>query len=811
MRKLLLIFTLIILPHSALFAQSGLTYEVSLENQINSSSAIIEGKVISKKGVWNSKKTLIYTINLVQVYKSFKGNTKENIEIITLGGTVEDERLVVNPGLELRKDELGVFMLQKSSVSITGESKKSDTLYEVVSESQGFYKYILQDNKAVNPYVTFEKISQNFYKKIQSHSKQSPLEKMPFDLDQAILNKNKGQKKSAVITIDKISPLNASAGTQTVLTIDGDGFGNTKGEVFFVNANDGGATLQNVPPSDIISWNESKIEVYIPSHAGTGEIMIQDAASTNQVSSQVLSINFAVLNAFDGEKNYLTSLVDASGQGGYIWHMTNSFDADSEAKSSFTRAFDTWVCSSLVNWEIGSPTATDASEKDGENVIRFDMNDELPLGVVGKCLNYQIICKNDQEEVATVEIDLLLNKETNWNYGPEETLSNQFDFESVVLHELGHGLQLSHVLEKDNIMYYAISNGTSNRSLNDNAKAGSNFVLERSTASGGCSYNAMTLTECLDTDNDGVSDAKDQCSATPSGESVDSLGCSESQLDDDNDGVMNNKDICPNTPSGQTVNSDGCATSQLDSDNDGVTDDKDICANTPAGQTVNANGCATSQLDSDNDGVTDDKDTCANTPAGQTVNANGCATSQLDSDNDGVTDDKDTCVNTPTGQTVNANGCATSQLDSDNDGVTDDKDICANTPAGQTVNANGCATSQLDSDNDGVTDDKDRCPDTIVGDAVNAEGCSESQTLGVEDEKLDKSIKFYPNPVSHLLSVKSENILIVKIEIYSVLGVIVDEYDSGFENIQTAHLSKGIYVVKIYSEKGTTTRRLIKQ
>lgn len=33
----------------------------------------------------------------------------------------------------------------------------------------------------------------------------------------------------------------------------------------------------------------------------------------------------------------------------------------------------------------------------------------------------------------------------------------------------------------------------------------------------------------------------------PAGESVNSNGCSESQLDDDNDGINNDKDLCPNT------------------------------------------------------------------------------------------------------------------------------------------------------------------------------------------------------------------------------------------------------------------------
>ncbi len=984
-------------------------YEVPLEKQIASSSLIVEGEVISNKSIWNNSNTLIYTISVVQVYKTFKGTAQENIEILTLGGTVGNDRLVVNPALKLKKGEIGIFMLHESTVNISQNSLIFNQFYEVVSLSQGFYKYILEDNKVINPFSSYKGISQNFYPKIELISKQKLKVKKTFDIDQSIITTIKGNQKSAAITISKISPLKASAGTKTVLTITGDGFGTEKGDVFFLNANDGGATYQNVPPSEILSWNDSKIEVYIPSHAGTGTVLIQDGNSGSHRSSEELEITFAILNGLVGDKNYIPSLVDISGQGGYVWHMTNNFDANLLAKESFKRALNSWVCTSTVNWELGEVTATNVSERDGENVIRFDIDDELPEGVKGLCLNYQLICTDGAGESATTEMDLVLDNETNWNFGPESPSTNQTDFESVVLHELGHAHQLSHVMDANDIMYYAISNGVEKRTIKDNDKAGASFVIEKSTLEGACSFNAMTEKQCLDSDNDGVHDDTDQCPNTPTGETADTNGCSDSQIDDDNDGVTNdkdtcpdtpagetvdvngcsdsqldddndgvmnnvddcpntpsgetvdtngcsssqtdgdndgvydNKDLCPNTPSGQSVNSSGCATSQLDTDNDGITDDNDNCSNTPSGEAVNSSGCSTSQLDTDsdgvsddndncsntpsgetvdsngcsisqtdgdNDGVTDDKDTCPNTPNGQSVNSSGCATSQLDTDNDGITDDKDNCSNTPSGEGVNSSGCSTSQLDTDNDGITDDKDICPNTPSGQSVNSNGCSTSQLDTDSDGVKDDKDTCPNTPNGQSVNSngcstsqldtdndgvtddkdtcsdtpndqsvnsngcstsqldtdsdgvsddkdtcsntpagetvdvkgcsnsqldddndgvmndkdscpgtieeqtvniEGCSDSQTLGIEDEKLDKSIKFYPNPVSNNLSIQSESIFIEKVEIYSYLGVKIDVIDSEFEHIQTDNLSKGIYIIKIYSEKGSTTRRLIKQ
>ncbi|MGY8968282.1 MAG: thrombospondin type 3 repeat-containing protein, partial [Flavobacteriales bacterium] len=99
-----------------------------------------------------------------------------------------------------------------------------------------------------------------------------------------------------------------------------------------------------------------------------------------------------------------------------------------------------------------------------------------------------------------------------------------------------------------------------------------------------------------DEDGDGVEDEDDTCPGTPLGETVDTLGCSESQLDNDNDGVTNNLDLCPQTVLGIQVDTTGCAI-VFDADNDGVIDSQDLCPDTPLGETVDTLGCSESQLD----------------------------------------------------------------------------------------------------------------------------------------------------------------------------------------------------------------------
>jgi len=66
---------------------------------------------------------------------------------------------------------------------------------------------------------------------------------------------------------------------------------------------------------------------------------------------------------------------------------------------------------------------------------------------------------------------------------------------------------------------------------------------------------------------------------------------SSKTLDDDGDGVANANDRCSNTPSGNPVDSNGCAAAQKDSDDDGISDADDLCPETPPGSEVDYQGC----------------------------------------------------------------------------------------------------------------------------------------------------------------------------------------------------------------------------
>ncbi len=152
-----------------------------------------------------------------------------------------------------------------------------------------------------------------------------------------------------------------------------------------------------------------------------------------------------------------------------------------------------------------------------------------------------------------------------------------------------------------------------------------------------------------DSDNDGVADDFDLCPNTPSGITVDELGCPiKIVLDDDEDGISNEFDKCPNTPRNVIIDKNGCP---IDSDGDFIPDYLDKCPNTAKDTPVNSDGCP---LDSDADGVADNIDVCPNTPSGVLVDEKGCP---KDTDGDGVADYLDKCLNTPAGDKVDEFGC----------------------------------------------------------------------------------------------------------------------------------------------------------
>ncbi|WP_282136889.1 T9SS type A sorting domain-containing protein [Seonamhaeicola maritimus] len=480
------------------FSQESLV-QVPMNRQVDFSSQIVEGEVIGKESFWDEARRHIYTKQTIKVYKVFKGQQYETVEIITKGGVVDLEAEVVSHSLQLRKGDLGVFMLKQKNLGVASKGAISKT-FEAVSGVQGFYKYDLSKDKVINSFITINDIENNFYKDIQAQTKLKFIEVSTLteklEVQSSKLSATNISKSSIAPVISSFSSNAASAGTKSVITIYGSGFGSVKGAVGFSDANYGGYLHYEALDNQIINWTNTQIEVEVPDRAGTGTVEVTTNAGETIVSSQDLVIDFAQINLEYSDTAYQTQHVESNGNGGLTWTMNQDF-YNSGARQAFIRAFDNWVCGSGINWEI-SPTTTNISTNadDGVNIITF--SNTMSTGTLGQCYSrYQGCYEGGEIKWYVSELDIVFNANKNWNYTTNSPAYDELDFETVTVHELGHGHQLGHVIDTNEVMHYTISAGESLRSPSAEDLNGALDVQLRSTTTPVCNQLVMEESTCF--------------------------------------------------------------------------------------------------------------------------------------------------------------------------------------------------------------------------------------------------------------------------------------------------------------------------
>lgn len=485
MRKLLL--TCAIIAGTIIQASAQcLMYPVLLSQRVPQSALIVEGRVISKNCFWNSEHNKIYTSNLVDVYKTFKNLSGPYIEVITEGGIVGTSKHVFEPTLELEVGQVGVFTLNTGNQP----SQFGKPVYEAYASAQGFIKYDVANDVAVEPFNTYQNASTSLYNTITQYTGLNYTQIKPVNPFQAAVSHGNTVQNVAAIT--SFSPTTITAGTFSVLTINGSGFGSvaTASLVGFKNADDGGATNISPDPSEIVSWTATQIQVKVPSKAGSGVIRVNGSNSTAS-----LTIPYSHLNVTYSGAVYNTKHINQSG-GGYTWTYNTNFNTNAPAKAAFQRSLQSWRCATYINWPTSATTSTiTASANDGINIVTF--NSGLGAGILGQCGSYFSGCVNGgNTEFYVDEMDIQFSTTPGggtWQYGPTAPSASQYDFESVTVHELGHGHQLGHVIKTTDLMHYALSNGQSKRNLNTDDLNGGLAVMARNAQAGGtCNLPLMT-------------------------------------------------------------------------------------------------------------------------------------------------------------------------------------------------------------------------------------------------------------------------------------------------------------------------------
>jgi len=475
-------------------------YPVSLNQRVSNSSLIVEGEVMSKQSYWNAEHNNIFTSNLVRITQTLKGSVNSSfLEIITKGGQVGNDLLVVEPSLQLNLNEKGIFLLNNFEII----SQFGYAMYETYSDQQGFIKFN-EDGTAKDPFTTYNSSNVDLRNALTSElNKYIPVFNAPSGGTKNI------SSMTAFMPITGFSPASITAGTASQLTITGSGFGMTQGAsvVRFANADQGGWPNFITPhASQYVSWSDTQIRVQVPTRtggsgtAGTGSIQVIVGGSTlSTVSTLTIThgqLNVLYTNTVNPQQIFNTRHHGTNGAGGMSWRMNTAFDGSVAPKADFQTALGKWRCATFINWQIGPTVATTTVAGDGINVVGFD-NVVLPTlgaGILGVCTSWFQACISGSNIAwYLAEHDIVFDNAPpgGWSYGGVVPGGAQYDFESVVLHELGHGHQLSHVVNTSEVMHYALNAGATPTLLSGNTVAGGNAVMTRNLSGAVCGQNIM--------------------------------------------------------------------------------------------------------------------------------------------------------------------------------------------------------------------------------------------------------------------------------------------------------------------------------
>jgi Secretion system C-terminal sorting domain len=501
-------------------------YKIDIEEKILNSTLIIEGRVVEQQSFWNYNHTIIFTSNTVKVYKTFKGIVAADfVEVLTIGGIVDNTSLQASDVLTIQNGSTGVFFLFPNTINVLSP-KTNELLFDVYSSSQGFYLYELNKGYAVAPFVTYTSILNNLYPELILKSGRM------YQQNFASFSPIPGKPTASILSLPVIANFTETtiyAGAlqniaNNILEIKGNNFGSstTNAAILFSDANNGASLptfIVNATDNLIISWTDTLIKTKVPTCAVTGTFAIktstgQLATSTNklQIFSSILSENF---NGITKQAN----LINQNTKGGYDVYISNNFAGNSidlfnaAEKNSITNALNTWKESVGVNWVDSGATAMQNINNDNYNIITYDNantgSTPMPSGVLAICYNFFYTCGGSFATQKTA-FDIVV-RNSNYSLGTANVVSQacspstaQLDLETILLHALGHALNLGHIhdgpqgvvpnINAAKIMHWASMPATRRTSLDASAYKAAFYNCNATTSNfGSCLYSQSMI------------------------------------------------------------------------------------------------------------------------------------------------------------------------------------------------------------------------------------------------------------------------------------------------------------------------------
>lgn len=309
-----------------------------------------------------------------------------------------------------------------------------------------------------------------------------------------------------VPSISNFSPNPITAGTSSELTITGTNFGATKGKVRFPNGDDGGMSLMEADDADV-TWSDTEIIVKVPSvRAGVGQksnpassgiFQIQTAPSATFPNGEItennppllpLDIRYAVANFRPIPARVRPHMAELNDTGGYSFSLGSSLTID--AISIVEQALCDWNASTGVNWSLGATLVANPEQDENDGVNTIFLGDESNFtGSTSGATAFTTITGqlcSDGSATYISDVDIVLRADLSnisslfsWHF---DEVTNpgffDFDFYSVIKHELGHAHNLKHATPDNKLMFWQLVTGDTRRDFHPEDVNGGNDVLD---------------------------------------------------------------------------------------------------------------------------------------------------------------------------------------------------------------------------------------------------------------------------------------------------------------------------------------------
>ncbi|MBI5594350.1 MAG: matrixin family metalloprotease [Deltaproteobacteria bacterium] len=425
----------------------ALTLKMSLEELASGADFIIVGKVLHQESHWNRDKTAIYTKVVISTEEHLKGRAKsDDITIAVPGGKIGDTTVEVTDVPDFSVGEKVVIFvrpLTDKQVADDGLVTAGDDApwFRIHGGFQGKFS-VLEDKIGNLPLVKFkERISKALTGGVPAYPE-----------SESMLNP---ESVSSIQTISGISPSSASAGTNTLISISGNGFGASTGTPYFYYKDNGYYGCQ----SCVSAWSDSDVVVKVPvftaingysASAGSGPVYLTTPAGDKS-------------NAFPFTVTFSYGGIKWTGASPVVEFKVNT-NGNAAILKAVQDAADTWNAVPNKSFSFkyaGTTSAVKTSGNQINEIIWADLQD----GIIGQA---------SMRSIGGVisECDITFNTKFKWN-SDASTPKDAMDVHTIALHEMGHWLNLrdlygnvsGYPTDIDKIMYGYGGYGVQKRTL----------------------------------------------------------------------------------------------------------------------------------------------------------------------------------------------------------------------------------------------------------------------------------------------------------------------------------------------------------